>query len=80
MYSSPYGRQESTEILILDIPSSQLIRFVDLEPYLAPVTWSPDSKHIAFTSTKDGFDDIYVISLDDRSLIPVTDYPTQNYS
>jgi TolB protein len=80
MHSFPYGREESGEILIFDIASNQLKRFVDLEPTFAPVAWSPDGEYIAFTSTKNGSKDIYAIVLDDQSLIQLTNHPADDYS
>ena len=40
--------------------------------------WSPDGRRIAFTSWRDGNQDIYVFSLDDQSVVNVTNTPDRN--
>lgn len=40
--------------------------------------WSPDGRRIAFVSWRDGNQDIYVFSLDDQSVINVTNTPRRN--
>ncbi|MFN8378503.1 MAG: DPP IV N-terminal domain-containing protein [Anaerolineae bacterium] len=40
--------------------------------------WSPDGRRIAFASWRDGNQDIYVFSLDDQSVVNVTNTPGRN--
>jgi TolB protein len=40
--------------------------------------WSPDGRRIAFVSWRDGNQDIYVFSLDDQSVVNVTNSPDRN--
>lgn len=41
-------------------------------------SWSPDGRRIAFASWRDGNQDIYVFSLDDQSVVNVTNTPGRN--
>lgn len=41
-------------------------------------SWSPDGRRIAFASWRDGNQDIYVFSLDDQSVVNITNTPDRN--
>ncbi len=49
----------------------------DAAPDYAPA-WSPDGRHIAFTSYRDGNKDLYLISLDDGSVVNLTHTPDKD--
>jgi TolB protein len=49
----------------------------DAAPDYAPA-WSPDGRHIAFTSYRDGNKDIYLISLDDGTIVNLTHTPEKD--
>ena len=41
--------------------------------------WSPDSKHLAFVSTRDGAPDLYIIDRNGGNLRRITDTPAEEY-
>lgn len=44
----------------------------------AGLSWSPDGKHLAFVSRRDGDEEIYLMNLNGSNLINVTEHPAQD--
>lgn len=68
-------RDGNSEIYILNIDSSDLIRLTDNDAQDRSPQWSPDGSQIVFQSDRGGNLDIYTMKIDGSGLIPLTDDP-----
>jgi serine/threonine protein kinase len=59
---------------------SNRARITFLDGDVSEPAWSPDGEWIVFTSLQDDNKDIYITSLDGKTLIRVTDNPSNDYS
>ena len=72
---------EASDICIIDVEGRRLknlTRFAGVEDS-AP-SWSPDSSKIAFMSSRDGNDEIYVMDADGRNPVNLTNHPSWDSS
>jgi len=52
------------DIFIYDLPKSQVIRLTEKQGNNENPTWSQDGRFVAFSSTRSGKAEIYIIGLD----------------
>lgn len=64
-------------IYAFDIHNLILTDLIDNANYPA---WSPDGQRIAFTSSRDGNNEIYVVNVDNSNLHRLTDHPANDFA
>ena len=72
---------EASDICIIDVEGRRLknlTRFAGVED--SGPSWSPDSSKIAFMSSRDGNDEIYVMDADGRNPVNLTNHPSWDSS
>ena len=63
----PYGDPVNKELYVVDWDGENLLRLTWDENTVASPAWSPDARHVAYTSWKSGVPQIYEISMADQS-------------
>ena len=64
------------EIMTIDIQTEESIRLTDNDTLDARPAWSPDGSQIAFSSARDGNEEIYVMNADGSDPTRLTDSPS----
>jgi Tol biopolymer transport system component len=72
-YIKPDKKGENNVLFMLDVASGRIMALADQVTWSAP-TWSPDSKQIAFVSTRDGsnYGQIYVMDVGSKQIKQVS--------
>jgi TolB protein len=66
------GDECNYEIYIMDSNGSNIQRLTDNPGYDGEPSWSPDSKQITFTSSRNGKDEIYIMNSDGSDITQIT--------
>jgi serine/threonine protein kinase len=77
---SKIAYDDGSKIFTMSPDRSNRTRITFLDEDASEPAWSPDGEWIAFTSLQDDNKDIYITSLDGKTLIRVTNNPANDYS
>ena len=77
---SKIAYDDGGKIFTMSPDGSNQARITFMNEDASEPAWSPDGKWIAFTSLKDDNKDIYITSLDGKTLIRVTNNPANDFS
>jgi Tol biopolymer transport system component len=78
--SDPSSGSYRTDIYVINPDGSSLVHLTQQTEGGYDPTWSPDSRQIAFVSTRDGNSEIYVVNADGSGVAPLTDHPAMDVS
>jgi Tol biopolymer transport system component len=73
------GDECNYELYIMDSNGSNIQRLTDDPGYDGEPSWSPDSKHITFTSSRNGKDQIYIMNSDGSDIRQITNNLAMNF-
>jgi TolB protein len=57
------------EVFVVDVETGELTRVTQSAAYDREPTWSPDGQHLLFASDRVGSDDLWLVALDDPSMV-----------
>ena len=73
-----YNGDQHSAIYMMDSDGANLVRLTDPTADDATPLWSPDGRHIVFTSERDGKSEIYIMNPDGSGLKRLTDTTSAN--
>jgi TolB protein len=68
------------DLFVYDLPSSKITRLTNNQRNNENPSWSPDGRFLAFSSTRSGRSEIYVMAIDGSGTRKLAEVPESSYT